>query len=476
MKILLIHPPDSKVSIAPGRFEPLALEVLAACVPLHEVRILDLRIDKFRELDNQLTTFKPAVAGITVNNAIHCNPAKKVIGDIVTNHPSVKVIVGGFHAAMMPEDFRIPGISAIFSGWAEKSFPEYIDSLENNNSLESVRGIEVLENGRTLFRNPAAWDLEPSDIPYPRRDLVYKYYKKYRSDTGFKTALVNTTRGCPYRCSFCGVWQVAGGHFLIRPPEHVFNEISEIPSNIHRVFFADDNTFINPANAAGLYKLIRESGIRKKYSGYCRSDTIIRYPELMHDWKEIGLDNLCVGFEGTDNTSLQQFNKKNEEVNNARAAQILNDIGIPFRPHFLIEPTFTGEDFRRIFEYVQHHKLKSPIYPILTPIPGTAYYNEVKDQIILGYDYFDYAHSTMKTTLPPKEFYALWVRLYTHSYPLLKNFKNFFLNKLSGLSGNISGKRKYAYLNLVNLLMLQLFGILLKKKIMRHIIYLEQVG
>jgi hypothetical protein len=55
MRILLIHPPDSKASLAPGRFEPLGLEVLAAVVPDHDVRILDLRIDDFKELDHQLT-------------------------------------------------------------------------------------------------------------------------------------------------------------------------------------------------------------------------------------------------------------------------------------------------------------------------------------------------------------------------------------------------------------------------------------
>ncbi|HNS47296.1 MAG TPA: hypothetical protein PKH94_08670, partial [Bacteroidales bacterium] len=63
MKILLIHPPNSKASIAPGRFEPLALEVLAALVPDHDVSILDLRIDTYRVLDDQIASFHPVIAG-----------------------------------------------------------------------------------------------------------------------------------------------------------------------------------------------------------------------------------------------------------------------------------------------------------------------------------------------------------------------------------------------------------------------------
>lgn len=468
MKILLIHPPDSKVSIAPGRFEPLALEVLAACLPGQEVRIIDMRIENFRELDSQLSSFKPAVAGITVNNAIHVNSAKWVISHIAGRNSDVSIAVGGFHATMMSEDFRIPGVHAIFLGWAEKSFPAYITAMENGKSFDHIPGIEILKNGETQFRNKGSWDLKPSDIPFPRRDLIMKYYRRYKSDMGFRTALVNTTRGCPHRCSFCGVWQVSEGHFLLRKPEDVFKEIADLPDDVHRVFFADDNTFINVKNAGRLCELILDAKIRKKYSGYCRSDTINNHPELMRAWRKAGLDNLCVGFEATESNRLNDLNKRNSEESNAGAAGILNEIGIPFRPHFLIEPSFLKEDFRRIMDYVQKLKLKSPIFPILTPIPGTQYYSDVKEKIILDYDYFDFAHATMATRLSPKEFYQSWIDLYTRSYPVGKNLKLYILNKLSKIAGDKNGRTKYAYLNPVNLFMLRLFGLFLWLKIIRH--------
>lgn len=475
MKILLIHPPDSRVSIAPGRFEPLALEVLAACVPGHDVRIIDLRIDNLRELDSQLTSFRPAVAGITANNTIHVNSAKMVINHIFRRHANVSVVVGGFHATMMPGDFRIPGVHAIFLGWAEKSFPAYINALEKGKGLDHIHGLEILKNGETQLHNKALWDLKPSDIPFPRRDLIMKYYRRYRSDMGFRTALVNTTRGCPHRCSFCGVWQVSEGHFLLRDPEDVFKEIADLPADVHRVFFADDNTFINTRNANRLCELILDAGIRKKYSGYCRSDTIYNHPELMRAWRKAGLDNLCVGFEGTESDRLNDLNKKNSEENNARAAIILNEMEIPFRPHFLIEPSFVKEDFKRIIHYVEQHKLKSPIFPIMTPIPGTQYYSEVKEKIILDYDYFDFAHSTTATLLAPKEFYQLWIDLYTRSYPVGKNLKLCMMNKLSKVIGDKNRNIKYSYLNLVNLFILRLFGVFLRVKIIRHIQSLASV-
>lgn len=285
---------------------------------------------------------------------------------------------------------------------------------------------------------------------------------------GFRTSLVNTTRGCTYRCSFCGVWQASGGQFIIRSPEDVFHEIANLPGFIHRVFFADDNTFLNPDNAGRLCRLIREAKIRKKYSGYCRSDTITRYPELMREWKEIGLDNLCVGFETTDSDHLDELNKKNTASNNEQAARILNDIGIPFRPHFLVDPAFEKEDFNRIIHYVKKNHLKSPIFPILTPIPGTKYYFEMMGNIFLNYDYFDFAHAVVPTKLSPKDFYRAWINLYYESYPLGRNLKNFFLKTIAKITGNKAREKKYSHLRLVNLFMLRIVGIFLYFKLVNH--------
>lgn len=242
MNVLLIHPPDSRHSIAPGRFEPLALEVLAATIPGHNSHILDLRIDGMKALDSCLKRLDP--------------------------------------------------------------------------------------------------DITSADIPYPRRDLVQKYSCKYLSDTGHRTSLVNTSRGCPYRCSFCSIWKANSGRFFLRDIEQVYQEIVSLPKDIEYVFFADDNTFMNPGRALKLALMLEKSGIRKKYSGYCRSDTITHHPDIMKVWKNIGLNNLCVGYEVTSDDELKEVNKKNVTAHNESAARILNELGIPFRPHFLISPDF----------------------------------------------------------------------------------------------------------------------------------------
>ncbi len=94
--------PDNKFSIAPARLEQLGLEVLAACLPGHEVQILDLRIVSIREPDRQLAVFKPGVVGLTVNNTINVIAARTVLDHIRTGYPQVTLIVGGHHPTRMP--------------------------------------------------------------------------------------------------------------------------------------------------------------------------------------------------------------------------------------------------------------------------------------------------------------------------------------------------------------------------------------
>lgn len=468
MNILLIHPPDNRESIAPGRFEPLALEVLAATVPEHNISILDLRLDGRKELDLELIRHNPDIIGVTANNTIHVNAALHILDYIRTKNRRAKLIVGGHHVTMLPADFRRPTVDAIFYGWAEKSFPAYVETLTNGKDFSRIHGIEILENGHSVYQCPNDWDITPADIPYPRRDLVARYQKKYRSDTGHRTSLVNTSRGCPNRCSFCSIWKANSGRFFMRDVEHVCNEIVNLPKEIEYVFFADDNTFINPTRALKLALMLEESGVGKRYSGYCRSDTIARHPEVMEAWKRIGLNNLCVGFEVTNDDELKEVNKKNLTVNNEKAAQILNALDIPFRPHFLISPDFNREQFQEILRYVRRHRLISPIFPILTPIPGSDNYNEVKDSIILGYEYFDYAHSVLPTRLPFREFYRSWVSLFLSSYPVAKNFRNFLIRRYASLTSNKELYHRTLHLDLLNLIRLRLFAFYVIIKLAMH--------
>ena len=468
MKILFVYPPRSPKVLAPSNFEPLALEILASTVSDHEVKIIDLRFESISMLGRLLSSYIPDIVGITVNNTIHVNQALKVLKFIRLNNPNGINIVGGHHPSLTPQDFYTEYVDAIFLGWAEKSFPQYVKSIATNGPLDSIPGVVILRSRIPISQNSNFYDLDPDDIPFPDRSLPQKYRKRYRDELGRRTALVNTARGCPYRCSFCACWKAAGGNYLVRSAEDVFKEIISLPLDVRRVFFADDNTFFDINRAEDLYGLIKKSRIKKKYSGYCRSDTIVKYPSLFRRWKEIGLDNLAIGFESTDNNILKKLNKANYIEINQKAVRILRDIDLKFRSYFLIDPDFEERDFHEILDYVKQFNIIRPMFTILTPLPGTQLYEEKKSRINMSYDYFDFMHWVFPTKMKAKKFYKSFVGLYYKAYSFRRHIKILLRNYFNRIKRYRSGEKQIQCISLKDLILLKIVAYPLWRKLYRQ--------
>jgi len=475
MNILLVHPPHNRHALTPSHFEPLALEILAATVPAHRVQILDLRFDPLSELDRHINHLKPQVVGLTVNNTIHVNQSRAVLKYIKKNFPEIMTVVGGHHPTLMPEDFYDTGADAIFLGWAEKSFPAYINHLQSALDQTDLTGVILLKSGQVIYQNRQLPQLTSSDIPRPNRLLTVKYQRYYRNEIGQKYALVNTARGCPYRCSFCACWKAAGGHYLVRSAVDVFREICDISPAIHRIFFADDFTFFDVQRSHELYRLIKESGIRKKYTGYCRSDIIVKYPDLFREWKEIGLENLTIGFEAISDDQLRTYGKRNQVAVNEKAAKILEDINVRFSAYFLIEPDFEKADFEKISQYVMDRNLVRPRFVVLTPLPGTELFDQLKNRINLDYDYFDFMHWVYPTRLAAIEFFYNLMRLYYTAFSFRRYFKILFKNILSILLKKFSMTKKLPSISFLELLALRIMAFPLRQKLYKQYFQADQI-
>jgi len=108
----------------------------------------------------------------------------------------------------------------------------------------------------------------------------------------------------------------------------------------------------------------------------------VKHPNLFNNWKDIGLDNLTIGFEAVENNKLKELNKANRIEINQQAVQILNDLHINFSSYFLIDPDFEKEDFQNILNYIDRLNLIRPRFVILTPLPGTELYELKKIKLI----------------------------------------------------------------------------------------------
>lgn len=425
MKILLVEPDKSPLVIGGEDFslyEPLALEYIAAgVIENHEVEILDLRFEK--NLEDALKSFSPDIIGITAYT-VHVNRVKELFNKIKKWDPDVLTVVGGHHATIMPEDFNSKDIDVIVIGEGVFTFREIVNRYEKGIVLEDIPGIAYSENG-ILRKSMPVDKVDLDEFPFPDRKLTAKYRNYYYSDWMKPLATMRTSKGCPYRCNFCAMWKLADGKYFKRSTDKIVEELETIDEN--HVFFADDESLIDVDRMRQLAELIKKKGIQKRYFLYGRSDTIARNEDLIKLWKSIGLERVFVGFEFFRNEDLKYINKRSTIEDNNKAVKILQDLGINIYASFIVRPDFTKSDFAELRTCVRKLKLDFAGFAVLTPLPGTDLFDEVKSQIIMdNYDFFDFIHTVLPTELPLKEFYKEYLHLYKKGISRWRGIKALF--------------------------------------------------
>ena len=391
------------------RGEPLALEVLAGNLTGHDLRILDLKVEP-DSLETELTAFTPDLVLLTAMTC-EAQTVLKLTG-IIKNCLEATIVVGGVHASSDPEFFNVQTIDYISIGLGKQSLRDLVDALEEKRSTDTIPGIAETRPGSPLKYQPRSFD--KNDLPgehVPRYDLVERYRPEYRLESlGIELGCVVSAAGCPYDCSFCSIGPLTGGKYLTGSIETVLRDIRSLATPVIRL--VDANTFGNPKHALQLADAIDGAGVHRQFLADVRSDTVVRYPELLKRWKQVGLRAVVIGFEEIDDSALGAMDKENSAATNIRAIEILHDIGITIVGDFILSPDYTEEQFDRLAEFVINQKIELPMHTVLTPLPGTRLYAQLKDSIINhDLDYYTLTNAVLPTRLPEELFYQRYASL-----------------------------------------------------------------
>lgn len=411
MRILLVQPglPEGVGFRLVASPEPLHLEMIAATVPEHDVRILDMRLDS--DLETTLRDFQPDMVAATALTP-EVSPAQDILDRAKAFSPDIFTVAGGHHATLLPQDFSLPQVNAIALGEGETVFPRLVEAVAGRRSLDDVPGIVWRNRDGAFIRNERLNErIDLGSLPMPRRDLTQAYRNEYfflfdRPDTS-----VATSRGCPFRCAFCSVHEFYHGSINQMPPERVLAEVAAVATE--HITFVDDNFLMNYRRETAIADRIKAEGIRKRYSMECRADSIVRHPDLVTKWVDIGLYAVLLGLEGGSDEMLKGVNKSCSIDTNNRAIRILQDHGVIIWGAFIVDPDWTTDDFKRLHDYVREKRITHTQFTILTPLPGTQLYRERRQDLLTDdYSCFDTLHAVVPTRLPREEFYRNFADLY----------------------------------------------------------------
>jgi radical SAM superfamily enzyme YgiQ (UPF0313 family) len=445
-RVLLLFPKLNNLVFF-GVYEPLVMEIFSAIAKEEgcEVELLDLRLepDGCRRLAK--AGYTPDIIGLTTHGFAEVPIVNGVARQCKRLWPHTPIAVGGGQATVSPELIDGAQVDVIVRGPGERIWRDMCrDGLETG----PCRVIQDPDPPRTY------------SYPLPDRQITAKYRKHYKTNiphhTGRpwgrrgRTGFTLLTQGCPFRCSFCVIWPANLGLYRRRPLDEIVAELRQMDEDY--IYLGDDNTFADAKFANQLADAIRDAGIRKEISSYCRADHICKHPDLMQKWYDIGLRYLVVGIEAVSTERLKQFNKKTDQEQNLLALKTLREIGIYAIPHILISPDMSVEDFEDVYRFIEEHEFEYPVTIPLTPLPGTADFDMYKSQdriITEKLDFYTFMYNVIEPTrMSLREFNNQYDRLVFRTW----SWRRF----LSGKCGDISLVGFVKWWTFVRLLILQL--------------------
>ncbi len=438
MNILLINPPRSPFNAilqnAPEEAKPyihkkligppLGLLTIASAVKEHDVSFLDMKGEYDLHPDapvlEQLTLSwlektRPQIVGVTFI-ASELYDGLRIFKTVKKFNPDILTVAGGLHVTLCPGDFHDEAVDITIPGMAAHTFRALVNEVDRKKDPGLVPGILINNNG---VLQPTAPLIEPYDAAgkdffQPDRSLIKPWITTYKVGKAVDpVTYLYTSLGCPYKCTFCSIWPQFEGQFFQRGVQSIIQELKTL-SDYPIVRFADANTVVNHAVIEKLFDRIAEEEIHKEYVMDIRFDTVVRDPKLIEKMAKAGLKVVICGFESYRQKELELYNKKASADMIEEAVKIFDANGIMVRGNYVVPPDYTEDDFKALAEYASLHKVVYAGYTILTPMPGTKLYNEMKNEIVdhdLGkYNFFN---CVLKTAMSLEEFYynlgKLWM-------------------------------------------------------------------
>ncbi|MBN1550318.1 B12-binding domain-containing radical SAM protein [bacterium] len=284
-----------------------------------------------------------------------------------------KVIIGGIHASMLPEDVASHG-DHIVVGEAEDIIVDVLNGAFKDQLIYS----QPVEN--------------LNQLPIPDYSLIQ----------GWKTMNVipvMTSRGCPYNCNFCSVTEMFGHKYRWQSAQRVFDELIRIPSHVPTVFFTDDHFTANANRTEELLNLMMKKGFKKRWNAQVRTE-ISKNPELVATMRKAGCRMVFVGFESINPQSLVSMHKNQSIEDITRTVKVFKKNDICVHGMFMLgnDPD-TTEVFSTTTKFCKKTGIDTVQYTILTPLPGTKLFGEfVKQDRLLHTDwnFYDGLHVVFK--------------------------------------------------------------------------------
>ncbi|MDD2678270.1 MAG: radical SAM protein [Candidatus Nanoarchaeia archaeon] len=349
--ILLINPRRDNCDVY---IPHMGLAMLASILKKrgHEVVVIDYVLTpNAPQVSYFLNKYRPDVVGISMITGTFYESID-IMKKIKLHYPKLPVIVGGPHASLYPEHLKkIKGIDYVVVGEAEYIIIDLVEKAKKNISAEIIYPKTIVD---------------PKLLPYPD----YTAFHNWKEINHYS---IMTSRGCPFRCSFCAVCHVGQKKWRPRDPEDCIKELEYAKKILNKkftVFVQDDNPLVIPERFYDFLRLFIKRINLPIHVINVRADSINeKYLNLI---KKAGIDTVGIAVESANPEVFKMINKGESLETIEKAVGLIKKHKMSLNFCFIIG--LPGDNLERVkdsINFVNKHKPEIVYLNMVIPFKKT---------------------------------------------------------------------------------------------------------
>ncbi len=357
-----------------------------------------------QEIKKCINKINPVAIGMSVTTSPEISSFIKHSIFIKNNFPKIPVIWGGVHPSINQEQCANENfIDYIITGQAEEIFPKVISNLESGSKPEKIIGGEGVRNLDNFYPSWGKIDIEKFTFPeehsvHSKGKLECDKKEGEKKQNIFYYLL--TSRGCPYKCTFCSEplgainknpcgkynWNAHSFDWFKKQVDYIENRLKQKGIKLDGIGLWDDMFWIDMKRAYLILDFLKSRRIG--YLIEARADYLIRNnAALLKKLADTGCIQVFIGAESADQNTLNYLGKGTKFKDYKKILELAEKYHIAVRSSFIVGfPGETDDSVNKTLDFVEWIKRKKNDFAsisgpkLFTPYPGTIEFNRAVEK------------------------------------------------------------------------------------------------
>lgn len=416
-----------------------------------EVEVLDCQAEglDWIGLEKHLESSTPDIVASSALATCNTYVAARTLETAKRTNPNILTIAGGQHFTATAQESleTYPEIDAIVRGEGELTLVELVEAFTRKTPFATVRGLSFRHNGEILHSPPQPLIQNLDDLPYPGyhlvKDVIHKYHFTGMAGPRARYALIEGSRGCSHRCTFCTQWKHWEGTWRTKSPKRIADEFEFCYEKYGSEFiWLTDDNFGLGKRASDLADEIIQRGFSDDIMWFTqvRCDDVVKHRDILPKLRKSGLRWTLLGVENPNQSTLRAFKKELDPEDARKAVKLLRENDVFAHAMLIIgERKDTTRSIARVREFMNEIDPAFAIFAILTPFPGTEIFEQAKREGWIedfNWAHYDMVHAVMPTETLSRE------EVQEELYNCYRSFFGSWGRRLKGLFSSNEIKRR----------------------------------